>query len=152
MESLVDAMTDRSHRAGDLVVTFGANVALGPELRVDLSNQDDLYINTMPLSLRTGIALQGLPGADMRAWYAMVSVLDLAQYVTLKEDQAAKMEPINALRFGVEVGLLLGKPSFPITVSTHIGVIPHVAFEGRAHAEYSAGVGVGAFVPFIDLN
>jgi hypothetical protein len=139
VESLIDAVTDRVDREGDFVVSLGANVALGLEGRSAQDRQD--YINRMPLSLKTGVALQWLP--DPLGWHAMISVLDLAQYATLSQDGTTKLKPEGALRVGLEGGALLGKPSFPVTLTAQVGYVPWVKYGENTRPEFTIGAGIG---------
>jgi hypothetical protein len=159
LESLIDSVTDRSDRAADWVVGIGANVGLGPDLRYVTLFASQPELNLLPVSLRAGLALQHLPGESF--WFppvhAMVSIIDLAQYASMKSEESkpevTKPELSTALRLGGEFGLLWGNPSFPVTTVVQAAWIPRVKFAGeRAHSAWSLGANVGIYVPFVDLN
>jgi hypothetical protein len=175
VESLVDAVTDRSDRYSEWLVSVGTNVSVGPEYRAVTDRSD--YVNRMPLALPLGLALQRLRSEQTSffAWpgfHAMFSVLDLSQYLSLggkdqstppaatsssgsSNDEAiepAQVELTTALRLGAELGLLFGDPSYPLTLSAHGAWIPRVKYGDDARDEWSVGASVGVFVPFFDFN
>ncbi|HET6333478.1 MAG TPA: hypothetical protein VFG30_09715 [Polyangiales bacterium] len=159
METLIDSVTDRSDRADEWIYSFGTNVSLGGELRIVPASGINNYANKLPLSLRMGLAAQSVPGPDSSVGsHYMISILDLAQYASVgggasEGNKVADPEITTALRLGGEVGLLLGKASFPLVATLQFAWIPRVLYEDqRAHSEWSAGIGLGVFVPFIDFN
>jgi len=165
MESLIDSVTDRSERHSEMIFSLGANVAISAEYRWVPGGGLD-YWNRVPLSMPVGIAFQRLPNQGTTflgrpGGHVMLSVLDLTQYATVggePEDKndaklsAPEPEFGTALRLGVEVGLLFGEPSFPITACVNTAWIPHVNYDGDERDEWSFGGSVGVFIPFIDFN
>jgi hypothetical protein len=174
LDSLIEAVTDRTDREGDFVISLGANVNLGFDGRFpNGATSEDEYVNALPLSLRTGLAFQLLP--NRRSWlplggHVMVSALDLAQFATLNATDpeasvenadpnaeetapvAPKAEITTAVRFGLELGVLFGKPSFPIAVTGQFAYVPKVTYGWLTRSEWSVGASVGVFVPFFDFN
>lgn len=164
MESLVDSVTDRSDRHREWLFSLGANVALGPDWRLVKGDED--YLNKAPLSLRTGLAFQYLPGDHFwkAGFHGMISVLDLAQYATIGETKGSGAEPepkddtlpepgvATALRLGAELGACFGDPAFPMTLTVQGGYIPRVDYGDNPRPEWTVGGGLGIFVPFLDFN
>jgi hypothetical protein len=170
LETVIDAFTDRSQRKNEPVWSIGANVSLGLQGShvgpIGEIFKDD-KLNRNFVSLPMGLALQRLPGPNCwKPWnivclsnpHFMLTVIDLAQYLTVSkgeaEIQSPKPELATALRLGLEGGLLFGEPSFPISLTVHGAWIPRVTYEGsdETRGEFRYGVSVGVFVPFLDLN
>lgn len=187
VESLIDAVTDRSERYRDTIWSLGANVAFTGDYRVVGKGGDDSpnYVNKVPLSLPMGVAFQWLPNEGTTflgkpGVHVMLSVIDLMQFATLggeesnesddtttnpppgpgemsTEEPEDDLDPpdaefTSALRLGLQVGMLLGEPSYPIALSGHAAWIPRVDYGEFPRQEWSVGVSLGVFVPFIDFN
>lgn len=174
LESVIDAFTDRSHRAGEFVVSLGADVGFQFAHMVT-PNDDKLpngegsdYVHN-PFSMPMGLALQGLPNpqASGIGGHLMFTVIDPAQYATMNTwNSGAKFvraTPATAVRLGVRGGLLLGEPGFPISIVGHLSYSP--ALELWPEAEEGAqpvtpqslsvwmyGLSAGIYVPFLDFN
>ncbi|HMJ15358.1 MAG TPA: hypothetical protein VK524_28275 [Polyangiaceae bacterium] len=161
VESLIEAVTDRSERYGDWIVSLGSNVAITADTRMVKGASD--YFNKTPFSLKTGLALEWLPGPRFLfdpGLHFMFSFLDLTQYAAIggtskeRQDGDSPPEPrlASALRLGLEAGVLVGDPTFPLALTGHFGLVPEVDYGDGSRAEWSAGGSLGIFVPFIDFN
>lgn len=146
LESVIDAFTDRSHRAGDFVVSLGADVGLQyaymgkASTSNKLPNGDTTDHVYNALSLPMGFAFQWLPnpqGSGRGCWpkltskigcQIMLTVIDPAQYATTNswEPNAkfVRATPATAVRLGARLGFLFGEPCYPISVAGHISYSP----------------------------
>jgi hypothetical protein len=167
LKAVIDAFTDRSHRENEIVVSLGADVSVGLQGIRPLGGADPkgLRLNRNFLSLPMGLAVQQLPGADHCNFHVMITFIDLAQYLTVSDEQTGTgtdatterkvpgPELVTALRLGLEAGFVFGRPSFPISASVHAAYLPRVTYgDEPSRGELRFGVSAGIFVPFLDFN
>lgn len=161
MESLIDAMTDRVNRGGDWIASLGASVGFAASLNgVRRGNGADgdgtgPAFNVLPLRLATGLSLQEVP--DGWGWHFQLTLADIAQFAATRWEQSsiegAEPDVRSAILFGADVGIVLGKPSFPFVLAAFGGYAPWLRFdEERVRGAYVFGGTAGIYVPFIDFN
>jgi hypothetical protein len=171
IEGLIDGTTDRSDRGGDVVVSIGANVGFvaGKQYVIASGSEQAMYPQ---LSLPVGIAVQRLPSAGTtRAGtglgqyigiHGQASIVDLAQFLSYDEKgKLATPRPDTIAMLGLQLGVLLGKPSSAATIAFDLRYAPGIladgntktpAKEGAKAGAVRFGLTIGYYVPFFDFN
>jgi hypothetical protein len=173
LENLIDSMTDRRHRNGDLWV-FSVGALVSPQYALV---SDPGYGQTKwNIGVPMGLAVQNLPDSWKkhfwrelaRDWHFQVSLVDPGQFLnrttkssgrTKKEDGAGETEvdnddePVDIkwndfVILGAQVGHLFGTPSDLIEVGLSYEYSPGGSQAGRSQLFLN----VGYYVPFLDLN
>jgi hypothetical protein len=179
LEGVIDAFTDRSHRAGDFVILLGAEPGFQSAWMAStrtLPEGEKVNFVRNVLTLPMGLAFQRLPTlGDYRwSWSIMLTLVDPAQYATMnnwgENGQFTRGSPMAALHPGLKLSMLLGDPSFPVSLGLHGGHTPALELVGpvqsaaepmagtevpRVNQNYPVwtfGLSAGIFVPFLDLN
>lgn len=186
LEVVIDAFTDRSHRAGDFVVSVGADIGLqyagmsSPRKNDRLPNgkRDAQVYN--PLTTPMGLAFQWLPNPVSKVGgcpipklpnrigcHIMATVIDPAQYAMMNnwgnDARFVRATPATSIRIGLRIGLLLGEPSFPISIVGHGSYSPALEMWTTDKAGndvatppslpvWMYGVSAGVYVPFLDFS
>lgn len=150
IESLVDQLTSRRGREGDVIVSVGAMV--GMHAAVGYSVDDKSREPESGLSLPMGIAVDYLerPKSE-RAWTAgfhlQLTAIDLGYFLTWDEGAAGVDETLwtSFLAPGLDVGLAFGRAHSTFVVGPYLRYRP-------GENELAVGGQVAFYVPFADLN
>jgi hypothetical protein len=155
LESVIDAATDRRHRAGDVVFSLGTGV--GASLRTMKPPTEEWHRETA-LQVPFGVALQRLPSPGWKRgfpFHLMLTTFDLGNYIAKDPatDKAADWQAIFAP--GVQIGLPLStSPSHFFVVGASASYLPRfTSVEGRGvQSATNLGAFVNFYVPLWDFN
>lgn len=156
MESLLDGVGDRRGKGGKFVISLGASLGFmtgGEYVRETTAPRGLVPSVSLPL----GIALQKLPRPDAPSsgWLArhagfhlQLSAIDLGQFLAVEGKGLAKPRPDSFFTGAVEVGLLLGTPSYAVVIGADARYAPSLYGKGAVRF----GAFVGFYVPFFDFD
>jgi hypothetical protein len=145
LESLIDSMTDRRGRDGDVVVSLGAATGVSGYL----SSNDTKWLQ---LSLPLGLAVQKLPTkVDPVGVLGQLSFLDLGLYLPAKETLEPP-SPLQALHVGAQIAVTFGTPSDTFAVGASLRFVPSMKEGTTTVASFQGGFFAAYYVSFLDFN
>jgi hypothetical protein len=149
IEDLVDRMVNRTHRRAGAVVSLGGDIALLGGARTDFKTGAQL---AFPVQLGLGVGLQTY-GVNDAGFHAMVSILDLGQYVTTGAGGLTVASPKveSSVMLGLTLGGWFALRETPIYAGVYGGMSPFVRTSADAMT-YELGAVTGMYVPLLDFN
>jgi hypothetical protein len=149
IEDLIDRMVNRTHRTRGAVVSLGGNLALFGGVRTDFKRGAEA---AFPAQLGLGVGLQTYE-AENRGFHAMVSIVDLGQYVTTGSKGLSIQPPRveDAMTLGLTAGGWFALRETPVYAGVHGGVSPFVR-TSDGQMTYQLGIVTGIYVPLLDFN
>ncbi|MBK6685977.1 MAG: hypothetical protein IPG45_16000 [Deltaproteobacteria bacterium] len=169
LAGLIDGISSRRDRAGDLVVSFGVPVGVRVGVTCELA-RDLCHARGPQLSLPLGIAVQRLSpelhgqqtyGFD--GFHLMATVVDVAQYLAYSGQMKVTdpAVPTASLALGLQAGWLLwiDDPSNAFVLGADVrfspGLFPQTsqgAEPGNTQGAWIFSLGLAWYVPLFDLN
>jgi hypothetical protein len=149
LESLTEAMTDRTARDGDNIWSFGGSLRVVGGIRVGGTSPAVLS----PLSLPLGIGFDHVSG-DAAGIHLEFSPIDLGQYVSYDNKtkvQTPKVADAVAPSFTIATGW--GR-SMPLVLGATFGYSPSFRLDPNkdTRGTFNVGATLGIYVPLIDMN
>jgi hypothetical protein len=158
MNDLVDAMTDRSGRGREHIVSFGVGVGFASS-RAARGESLEFAPN---LTLPTGVAWDWTPDPRVgkSPWkylgsHVQLSLLDVAQFMAVTKDGEVQDKPGfgTAFLFGTQLGALIGSPKYSFLLGADLGYAPGMKLPNVDNTGvWRVGGFVGTYIPFIDFN
>lgn len=170
IEAVIDASTDRTHRAGDTITSVGINVGLlGAAGATPLGNGTFFGPRALGgVSLPLGFSVEGLPGGcegwlEYVGWRGSIHAFDLGQYVTVATNEPGLSRPRfdTSVAIGGQFGWLFAFPGdhmMPIFVGADVRYAPTLfsSSDPFSLAENGGSLQVGGMVgtsiSFFDIN
>jgi hypothetical protein len=149
LESLTEAMTDRTARDGDNIWSFGGSLRMVGGLRIGGTSPAVLS----PLSLPLGIGFDHVSGGAAGV-HLEFSPIDLGQYISYDnktEVQTPKVADAVAPSFTIAAGW--GR-SMPLVLGATFGYSPSFRLDPNkdTRGTFNVGATLGIYVPLIDMN
>jgi hypothetical protein len=156
LDTLIDAVTDRTARTGEYILSVGGNVGVFAGLQNVVNRSLDADSRSAGAWLPMGLALQWMPEAKPGVgFHSMLYFFDLGQYVFVREAALSLTEVSwqNAFTLGGQLGLVIAPwgPSALISVGPYFQYTPLIS-DNQGNAFYNFGLGIGLYIPFFDLN
>jgi hypothetical protein len=154
LESLTEAMSDRTARDGDDIWSFGGSFRGVAGARFGAKRPALLS----PLGLPLGVAFDHVSEGSSGSFHFELSPFDLGQYVAF-DDRGVVRTPkfADAVSPSVTVGVGWGR-SLPLVLGATCGYSPAFELapakpgEKAERGSVNAGVTLGVYVPLVDLN
>jgi hypothetical protein len=162
VESLIEAMTDRSNRPGEWVFSFGLNPGLVAAGFQYAAGEDKKNFMPPQLSVPLGLGLDKLPNTSDDGPLAVgqhfqFTLMDPAQLIAYdKSAQVTERRWDTFLTIGLQYGLIIGTPSQPFMIGADARWAPSLFPQEDAGKVKSGALRMGLFasyyVPVFDLN
>lgn len=156
LDTLINAVTDRTARTGEYILSLGGNVGVF----TGLQNVVTKTLETAPWSagawLPVGLALQWMPEVTPGVgFHSLLYFFDLGQYIFV-EETALSLNQVtwrNAFTIGGQLGMVIAPwgPSVLISLGPYVQYTPLIS-DGQGNAFYHFGLGLGLYIPFFDIN
>jgi len=149
LESLTEAMTDRSAREGDNIWSFGGSLRVVGGVRVGGANPAVLS----PLSLPLGFGFDHV-GGDTASIHLEFSPVDLGQYIAYDNKTEVKTPKVaDAVSPSVTIAAGWGR-SMPLILGATFGYSPSFRLDPNkdTRGTFNLGATLGIYVPLIDMN
>ncbi|KGE70966.1 hypothetical protein [Spirochaeta lutea] len=156
LDTLIQAVTDRTARTGEYILSLGGNVGVFTGLQNVATKTLETAAWSAGAWLPVGLALQWMPEVTPGVgFHSMLYFFDLGQYIFV-EETALSLNQVtwrNAFTIGGQLGMVIAPwgPSVLISVGPYVQYTPLIS-DGQGNAFYHFGLGLGLYIPFFDVN